>query len=190
MTVGILITAAGKSRRFQLAGGQGNKLNSDLGGQTVFEITLQNAIKSQLPIHVITRPDNQGVITHCLQHNVPYSLINSEGLGETIAFGVKNTAHWDGWLIQLADMPYITENIFIRVANELKLHPLVRPIHDGKPGHPVGISAQYRQQLIALTGDDGAKSILQGSAIYRIEMNNSCVINDIDYPIKNESAGH
>lgn len=182
MVIGILIAAAGKSTRFQNAGGHGNKLNSSLGTETVFKKTLLNSIKTGLPVHVVTRPDNQGVITHCLQLNVPFSLLDSDGLGETIALGVKDTAHWAGWLIHLADMPYVQSHVFIQVAEKLKDYPLVRPVHHEKPGHPVGISAKYFQQLINLTGDDGAKSILSSGIIYRIKINDQSVVDDIDYP--------
>lgn len=182
MVVGILIAAAGKSTRFQHAGGHGNKLNSGLGTKTVFEKTLLNSMATGLPVHVVTRPDNQGVIDHCLQLNIPFSLLDSEGLGETIGLGVKNTAHWTGWLIHLADMPYVQSHVFIQVAEKLKDYPLARPVYGEKPGHPVGISAKYFQQLINLTGDDGAKSILSGGIIYKIEINDQSVVVDIDYP--------
>ena len=180
--IGILVVAAGKSERFQRAGGLGSKLNSNLGHQTVFEKTLANSIGSGLPVYVITRPENQRVINNCLQFNVPFSLLNSNGLGESIAFGIKQTINWDGWLIHLADMPYVDSSLFIRVAMELKCHPLVRPIYNGLPGHPVGISAKYRQQLIELSGDNGAKSILRENFVYLLDINDKNIIKDIDYP--------
>lgn len=183
MIIGILITAAGKSQRFQNAGGHGNKLNSFLGERTVFEQTLVNSIESGLPVHVITRPDNLEVINNCLQFNVPYSLLNSDGLGDSIALGVRNTQNWDGWLIHLADMPYISCDLFVQVAQELKTWPLVRPIYEGLPGHPVGISAIYREQLINLSGDEGAKSILQHHYTHQLNINDKSVVKDIDYPL-------
>ncbi|KLN45944.1 molybdopterin-guanine dinucleotide biosynthesis protein MobA [Providencia rettgeri] len=183
MNIGILILAAGKSERFQNAGGKGSKLNFMLEKNTVFEKTLLNSIDSELPVHVVTRPENEGVINNCLQFNIPYSLINSNGLGESIAFGVKNTSNLDGWLIQLADMPYISSNLLLCVANNLNHHSLVRPVYGGLPGHPVGISAKYYSELIKLAGDDGAKSILRHNFVYELEINDESVIKDIDYPI-------
>lgn len=182
MNIGILILAAGKSERFQKAGGKGNKLNSLVGECTVFEKTLLNSIGSGLSVHVITRPENEGVINNCLQFNIPYSLLNSYGLGDSIAFGVKNTSHLDGWIIHLADMPYINSELFICVADKLKQHTLVRPVYNDLPGHPVGISAKYYTELINLAGDDGAKSILQRNLVYQLDINDKSVVKDIDYP--------
>ncbi|EPL9569512.1 nucleotidyltransferase family protein [Providencia rettgeri] len=183
MNVGILILAAGHSQRFQKAGGKGSKLNFVLGKQSVFEKTLLNSIGSGLPVHVVTRPDNQGVIHICLQFNIPFSLLNSNGLGESIALGVKNTSHLEGWLIQLADMPYISSQLFISVANSLNQHSLVRPVCNGLPGHPVGISAKYYSELIQLTGDEGAKSILRHNFVCELAIKDKSVIKDIDYPV-------
>ncbi|AXH64328.1 nucleotidyltransferase family protein [Providencia huaxiensis] len=182
MNIGILILAAGKSERFQNAGGKGSKLNFVLEENTVFEKTLCNSIDSGLPMHVVTRPENEGVINNCLQFNIPYSLINSNGLGDSIAFGVKNTSNLDGWIIHLADMPYINSHLFIRVANKLKQYTLVRPVYNGLPGHPVGISAKYYSDLIKLSGDEGAKSILQNNFVYKLDINDENVVKDIDYP--------
>ncbi|SPY77425.1 nucleotidyltransferase family protein [Providencia rustigianii] len=187
MNIGILILAAGKSERFQNTGGCGSKLNYILEQQTVFKKTLLNSMGSGFPIHVITRSDNEGVINNCLQFNIPHSLLNSDGLGKSIALGVKNTPNWDGWLIHLADMPYIDREIFIQVGRKLNKYSLVRPVYNGIPGHPVGISAKYRQNLMHLSGDDGAKSILQHQFVYEMQINDENVIKDIDYlPNKNQ----
>lgn len=183
MNICILILAAGKSERFQNAGGKGSKLNFGLGKNTVFEKTLINSIDSGVSVHVVTRPENEGVINNCLQFNIPYSLINSNGLGDSIAFGVKNTSNLDGWIIHLADMPYINSELFIRIANELKQHTLVRPVYNGLPGHPVGISAKYYSDLIKLSGDEGAKSILQDNFVYKLDINDENIVKDIDYPV-------
>jgi len=136
-------------------------------------------------VHVVTRNNNNGVINKCLQLNIPYTIIDSNGLGESIAQGVKETSNWDGWLIHLADMPFINSDIFIQMAEALKKWPLVRPIYKGLPGHPVGISANYYHNLINLSGDEGAKSILRNNSILELDINDSNVVKDIDYPLFN-----
>ncbi|KNC29981.1 hypothetical protein FF38_14146 [Lucilia cuprina] len=154
MNIGILILAAGKSERFQSTGGRGSKLNHLLDKQTVFEKTLSNSMSSGLPLHVVTRADNDGVINNCLQFNIPFSVLNSYGLGESIAVGVQNTPNWHGWLIQLGDMPYIPREIFIRIADELKNYSLVRPVYKNIPGHPVEENpSASNTAIVSLTHD-------------------------------------
>ena len=56
------------------------------------------------------------------------------------------------------------------------------PLFCGEMGHPVGFPAIYREELIALKGDAGAKEIIQRhlSDVSFIEINNEGVVKDID----------
>lgn len=152
MTTGIVITAAGRGERFIQAGGQGNKLNAgfaDAAGErrSLFEHTLRQALASGLPIQVVTRPDNLPVLAACAANQVPVTLLASSGLGDSIAAGVAATPHWQGWLIHLADMPFVGAEVFRQVADALRQHAIVRPSYAQQPGHPVGFSALLRKPL-------------------------------------------
>lgn len=192
MTTGIVITAAGRGERFIQAGGSGNKLNALLQGKTVFEQTLQQALASGLPVQVVTRPENLPVQQACAAHQVPCTLLASGGLGESIAAGVAATADWDGWLIHLADMPFVSSQIFVQVAAALSQHDIVRPCFQQQPGHPVGFTAILRKQLCALRGDNGARELLSGHGqVYLLHLDKPSIVQDIDLPsqlVANESV--
>jgi molybdenum cofactor cytidylyltransferase len=191
MTTGIVITAAGRGERFIQAGGCGNKLNALLQGKTVFEHTLQQALASGLPVQVVTRPENLMVQQACAAHQVPCILLASGGLGESIAAGVAATADWDGWLIHLADMPFVSPQIFVQVAAALNQHSIVRPSFQQQPGHPVGFTAILRKQLCALRGDNGARELLRSHGqVYLLHLDQPGIVQDIDLPsqlVANES---
>lgn len=182
MTIGIVITAAGRGERFIKAGGTGNKLNAVLQDRTVFEQTLQQALASGLPVQVVTRPENIQVQQTCQRHQVPFVLLVSEGLGESIAAGVAATADWQGWLIHLADMPFVPPQVFIQVAEALHQHPIVRPVFQQQPGHPVGFSAILRKQLCALRGDNGARELLNHRQVCLLPLEWQSIVQDIDLP--------
>lgn len=179
---GIIIAAAGRGERFLQAGGKGNKLNSLYQQNTVFIATLNNALNSGLPVHVVTRPENSGVQNVCQQQQVPFTLLASSGLGESIAAGVAATLDWHGWLIQLADMPCVPPEMFRDVAQALTDHPIVRPFYQQQSGHPVGFSVVFRSQLLTLQGDEGARSLLMHHPVYSLNTNLAGVIQDIDIP--------
>ncbi|HEP1045957.1 TPA: nucleotidyltransferase family protein [Serratia marcescens] len=187
MTTGIVITAAGRGERFIQAGGQGNKLNAgftDAAGErrSLFEHTLRQALASGLPVQVVTRPDNLPVLAACAANQVPVTLLASAGLGDSIAAGVAATSHWQGWLIHLADMPFVSAEVFRQVANALRQHAIVRPSYAQQPGHPVGFSALLRKQLCQLHGDNGARGLLQGAAVHLLPLEHPGVVQDIDLP--------
>jgi len=187
MTTGIVITAAGRGERFIQAGGQGNKLNAgfaDAAGEqrSLFEHTLRQALASGLPVQVVTRPDNLPVLAACAAKQVPVTLLASAGLGDSIAAGVAATPHWQGWLIHLADMPFVNAEVFRQVADALRQHPIVRPCYAQQPGHPVGFSARLRKPLCQLRGDNGARELLQGAAVHLLPLEHPGVVQDIDLP--------
>lgn len=184
MKIGILIAAAGYSERFIQAGGEGNKLNARLLDKTVFEYTLLQAVASGLPLRVVTRPENVSVQQVCATYEVPVTLLASSGLGETIAAGVTASAEWEGWLIHLADMPFVSPQIFQKIADTLSLyqHPIVRPCFQLQPGHPVAFSAIFREQLQALRGDNGARELLKHGTVFLLHLDQYAVVQDIDLP--------
>ncbi|EPR1089634.1 nucleotidyltransferase family protein [Serratia marcescens] len=187
MTTGIVITAAGRGERFIQAGGQGNKLNAgfaDAAGKrrSLFEHTLRQALASGLPVQVVTRPDNLPVLAACAANQVPVTLLASAGLGNSIAAGVAATPHWQGWLIHLADMPFVGADVFRQVADALRQHAIVRPCYAQLPGHPVGFSALLRKPLCQLRGDNGARELLQGAAVHLMPLEQPGVVQDIDLP--------
>ncbi|MDY7606994.1 nucleotidyltransferase family protein [Serratia marcescens] len=187
MTTGIVITAAGRGERFIQAGGQGNKLNAgfaDAAGErrSLFEHTLCQALASGLPVQVVTRPDNLPVLAACAANQVPVTLLASAGLGDSIAAGVAATPHWQGWLIHLADMPFVGADVFRQVADALRQHPIVRPCYAQQPGHPVGFSARLHKPLCQLRGDNGARELLQGAAVHLLPLEHPGVVRDIDLP--------
>ncbi|MCH6195670.1 MULTISPECIES: nucleotidyltransferase family protein [Serratia] len=187
MITGIIITAAGRGERFIRAGGQGNKLNAgfaDAAGErrSLFEHTLRQALASELPVQVVTRPDNLPVLAACAANQVPVTLLASAGLGDSIAAGVAATPHWQGWLIHLADMPFVSADVFRQVASALRQHAIVRPSYAQQPGHPVGFSARLRKPLCQLRGDNGARGLLQGAAVHLLPLEHPGVVRDIDLP--------
>ena len=70
-----------------------------------------------------------------------------------------------GWLVALADMPCIRVATLQAVAELIGGGAaLAAPSYAGRRGHPVGFAARWRDALLALEGDEGARAILTGDA--------------------------
>jgi len=59
---------------------------------------------------------------------------------------------------------------------------LVAPYFRARRGHPVGIASRYKQELLALGGDEGAKALLARHEVLKIPVGDPGVIRDIDRP--------
>jgi molybdenum cofactor cytidylyltransferase len=108
-----------------------------------------------------------------------------DGMGCSLAAGVAASPNAAGWLVALGDMPFIQPETLREVSRVLEAGAsLAAPWLDGRRGHPVGFAAGWREDLLALAGDAGARDILAGHprAMVRIETTDAGVLRDVDTP--------
>lgn len=185
--VGILL-AAGFSRRF----GASNKLLQALpDGCPIALAAGQNLIKA-IPLSIaVVRPDNMA-LAHLLENSGLTVFFCSEQdteMADSLSAVVKFSANFsesnDGFIIALADMPYINPLTISAIATELYTGAsIVIPSFQSKRGHPVGFSAKYRRELEVLHGDEGARSILKRypEKITLLACDDPGILTDIDTP--------
>ena len=167
MTPTIVVLAAGSGSRFRASGGTSGKLEALLSGRPVLEHVLDAVRESGLPWHLVTPADTA--------HHA------EQGMGTSIATGVAATCNAHGWLILPGDLPLIQARTLLSVAQALGQHPVVVPVHGGEPGHPVGFAAGCGPDLMALRGDQGARSVVQrhGPA-HRLDCEDLGCVFDVD----------
>ncbi|MDT8407211.1 MAG: nucleotidyltransferase family protein [Methylococcales bacterium] len=180
--VGILL-AAGNSRRFGA-----DKLRQPLSDAlSVAEHACRNLASSVDQVWVVVRPgatqlarqlEAQGAKVLTCPHA-------AQGMGISLSHAIKATPNTCGWLIALADMPWIQPASIAKVAAALRHGaPLAAPFYHHQRGHPVGFAQSYYPALSSLTGDAGAKPLLESAqhALLRIPVDDPGVLQDIDRP--------
>lgn len=179
---GILL-AAGASRRFG-----SDKLLHPLAGQATVATAALGNLRAALP-HVIAvvRPGTAELQNLLSETGATVILCADaeDGMGASLATAVRASGDVSGWVIALADMPYIRPDTIGRIALALAAGaPIVAPSYRGKRGHPVGLAARFRPQLEALRADEGARALLKEHAalVELIEVNDFGVCRDIDTP--------
>lgn len=114
------------------------------------------------------------------------------GMGHSLAAGVGAAPDAAGWLVALADMPFIMPATHRAVADRLRAGAsLATSEFGGRRGHPVGFSRPWFDQLRALTGDQGGKSILAGhpEQVATCPVEDPGVLRDIDRPEDLDASG-
>ena len=179
---GILL-AAGTSKRFG-----SDKLMHPLSGQTPVAVAALANLRSAIP-HVIAvvRPGVPLLENRLSEAGATVILCvdAGEGMGTSLATAVAASGDVAGWLIALADMPYIRPETIVKIAASLAAGAaIVAPAYRGERGHPVGLSARFRAPLEALRGDEGARAVLRKNAslVELIEVDDPGVCRDIDTP--------
>jgi molybdenum cofactor cytidylyltransferase len=188
----LIVLAAGQSTRF---GGDRHKLLLPWLGLTLLESTLRHAVASHLPVVVVTTEPLADVVR---QHVAARDVVvvpamdrasNSNlGVGFSIAAGVSASPNALGWLVLPADMPMIQPQTLLLVARALSEHPVVFAQYQGRRGHPVGFAAELYSELIALTGDEGAKRLVSRYPAHAVLVDDVGVLLDVDTPQDLEEA--
>ena len=104
-------------------------------------------------------------------------------MGTSLAFGVTAAQDADGWLIALADMPFIRPDTIRAIAGLIRAGaPIAAPSHQGRRGHPVGFAWEFFHDLAQLSGDRGAHPLLVAHAarIQALECEDPGIFADID----------
>lgn len=106
-----------------------------------------------------------------------------DGMGASLACGVAAAPDADGWIVALADMPWIAPATIIRVVEALAGGAeIVAPSFHGERGHPVGFTKSYGPLLAALTGDEGARAVIAARqwALQMVAVDDPGVVRDVD----------
>jgi molybdenum cofactor cytidylyltransferase len=105
------------------------------------------------------------------------------GMGHSLACGVRARADAAGWLIALADMPAVAPATIAAVRDAVAAGAeTAAPVHRGRRGHPVGFGRACLGELLALTGDAGARGVLQRHPPLPIDVDDPGCLLDIDTP--------
>ena len=133
---GILL-AAGASKRFG-----SDKLLHPLAGQTTVATAALANLRAAIP-HVIAvvRPGT-AELQNLLSENGATVILCTEaedGMGASLASAVRASGDVSGWVIALADMPYIRSETIARNAASLEAGAqIAAPVYRGERGHGQG----------------------------------------------------
>ena len=179
--VGILL-AAGCAKRFGA-----HKLLHPLPDGVAIGVAAASALLQAIPdVIAVVQPEDRALIDALTKigMKVVENTRAAEGMGTSLAAGVNATSSADGWVIALADMPWIQPATIMALVNQLNNGAsVVAPVYQGQRGHPVGFSARWHQPLQELSGDKGARDLLANypDEVELLTTRDAGVLKDIDY---------
>lgn len=109
----------------------------------------------------------------------------AEGMGASLACAARAAGEADGYLVALADMPFVRPSTIAAVRDALAGGAAVAaPFFRARRGHPVGFGGSLRAELAALSGDEGAKRVLDAHAarLVKVPVGDPGALRDIDKP--------
>ena len=181
-----LVLAAGSARRFGAA-----KLLAPFRGGALIDAALGAALKAPVSSVVVTTGAGAEAVAARVRAVAPGAVLvhasdHAEGMAASLRAGIAGlppTA--EGVLIFLGDMPDIPEEIPPKLVRALLAGaPAAAPSLAGRRGHPVGVTRSQFPALTALSGDEGARRVLEGlgEAVALVETDDPGVLADVDTP--------
>lgn len=190
MITGILL-AAGAGTRFG-----GDKLLAPLRCGTPIGVKAARNLLSAVDHGIaVVRPDDRPLAQLLEEEGfqIAYCLNADDGMGTSLAFGVSAAQNAHGWLIALADMPFIQPDTIRSIANLIRAGaPIAAPRHQSIRGHPVGFAREFFHDLTQLSGDRGAHPLLAAHAarIESFDCEDPGIFADIDTRADHALAYH
>ena len=182
MIVGVLL-GAGTGSRF----GGGKLLAPLRGGTPVGVLSARNLRDSVDRGVAVVRPEDLELAGLLEREGFEIARFAraGEGMGASLAFGVASAPEADGWLVALADMPFVRRGTVESVCRSLREGAwIAAPCHRGRRGHPVGFCRALFPELVQLRGERGARALLSIHAprIEAHECDDPGILFDIDTP--------
>jgi molybdenum cofactor cytidylyltransferase len=176
-----ILLAAGAGTRF----GGGKLLHPLADGVAIAAHAARNLIAAGLNVTAVVPPGDFPLAEMLEQEGCFVTVCRdaARGMGASFAHGIATERDADGWVIALGDMPSITPATIASVVAALNAGAtIVAPQFHGQRGHPVGFGAALCGELIALTGDTGARDVLarHRDALTLIVCDDPGVLYDID----------
>jgi len=180
--VGVLL-AAGAAQRFGAP-----KLLQPLPDGTPVGVAAARALRAAMArVIAVVRPGD--VALHEALVAVGVEVVENpraeEGMGTSLAAAVRATADAAGWLVALADMPWVAPATVQALADRLRAGAsIVAPVCGGRRGHPVGFAAHWGGALQSLRGDEGARGLIaaQAGKLVLVATGDAGVLADVDHP--------
>jgi molybdenum cofactor cytidylyltransferase len=180
--VGLLL-AAGSASRFG-----SDKLRHELPHGVSIAVQAARHLKLEIPrVVAVVRPNSEELVTSLKHEGCEVVVCDNaaEGMGASLACAARAAGEADGYLIALADMPFLRRTTIAAVREALVAGaPLAAPYFRARRGHPVGLSRRFFQELLTLQGDEGAKRVIAANEkqMVKIPVGDPGALRDIDRP--------
>jgi molybdenum cofactor cytidylyltransferase len=187
-----LVLAAGASTRM---GAERNKLLVEIGGRALVERVVDTLVEAGVERVVVVLGHEAAAVRARLGDRAGVEYLEHpgwrEGMGSSLAAGARHvvaSASDAAILVCVGDLPALTAGAVRAVVQAHRgsgrVDAICVPTHDGRPGHPVLFGAAWSDALGHLSGDRGARALIEaaGASVVRVPLADPGILEDVDSP--------
>ncbi len=170
-----ILLAAGESKRMN---GE-NKLLKKVDRVPLIKHSVKNILNSSVDELIIITGHQSNEIKKIIDKNKKIKFVYNDkykdGMSSSIKAGLQNLSKkTHAFFISLGDMPEVNKEIYNNLIKQLKNNKIIVPTYKNKQGNPVLFSKSFKEKIMTIEGDIGAKKILEKhrEIVLNVETNN------------------
>ena len=160
--ISAILLAAGQSKRMN---GE-NKLTKEVQGIPVIKLSVKNILASSINELIIVLGHQKEIIEKLIDKNEKIKFVFNKdyesGMASSIKTGLNNLSEkTEAFFICLGDMPMVNSDIYNQLIKSRNQKDIIVPTYKGQQGNPVLFDKLMKEKVIDISGDVGAKKILE-----------------------------
>ena len=181
--ISAILLAAGQSKRMD---GE-NKLTKKIQGVPLIKHSVKNILASSVDELIIVLGYQKEIIEKLIDKNNKIKFVFNKdfenGMASSIKTGLDNLSEkTEAFFICLGDMPMINHDIYNQLIKSKDNKEIIVPTYKGQQGNPVLFDKSMKETVMNITGDVGAKKILElnKDKILNLEINDQNITRGFD----------
>ena len=181
--ISAILLAAGQSKRMD---GE-NKLAKEIQGIPLIKLSVKNILGSSINELIIVLGHQKEIIEKIIDKNEKIKFVFNKnfesGMASSIKIGLNNLSKKnESFFICLGDMPMVNQDTYNQLIKSKNSKEIIVPTYKGQQGNPILFSKSMKEKIMKITGDIGAKKILElnKDKILNIEINDLNITKGFD----------
>jgi len=181
--ISAILLAAGQSKRMD---GE-NKLTKVIQSVPLIKHSVKNILASSIDELIIVLGYQKEIIEKLIDKNEKIKFVFNKdfesGMASSIKTGLDNLSEkTEAFFICLGDMPMVSHDIYNQLIESKDNKEIIVPIYKGQQGNPVLFNKSMKEKVIDISGDIGAKKILElnKDKILNLEINDQSIIKSFN----------
>ena len=177
--ISAILLAAGQSKRMN---GE-NKLTKKIQGNPLIKLSVKNILASSTNELIIVLGYQKKIVKKLIDKNEKIKFVFNKdfesGMASSIKAGLNHLSkNTEAFFICLGDMPMVNSDIYNQLIKSRNQKNIIVPTYKGQQGNPVLFDNSMKEKIMDITGDVGAKKILElnKNKILNLEINDQSIV--------------
>ena len=181
--ISAILLAAGQSKRMN---GE-NKLTKEIQGIPLIKYSVKNILDSSIDELIVVLGHQKEIIEKLIERNEKIKLVFNQNFKSGMASSIKVGLNYlsektDAFFVCLGDMPMVNSDVYNQIIKSKGQKEIIVPTYEKQQGNPVLFAKSMKEKIMDISGDVGAKKILElnKEKIFYLPIDDSGVVLDFN----------